>query len=223
MTKDEVVRAIALAVTGGGVDKEAIAQVYLQKAILKIGRMEGVDFNREWVDFNLTSGISKYQIGTDIIGKHPEIWSLKELWRTDVQGWSIEIVGLERFNAYTRGGSSAGAPTLGTIHSEAGYLEVYPIPDSAYTVAAYLKKKITNFSEIEEGYHDVLIDYAVASINATKDTAASFQFAKEGLNDLKNDQPTLWSGNSIGIERHINATNKSAKGRRADSCNLRGV
>ena len=143
---------------------------------------------------------------------------MRYLWRTDVKGQPITIVGLEEFNRVARGGTGSGVPTVATIHSHDAMLEFYPIPNSNYSVGAYLKKKITGLEDIPDQFHDVVVDYGIVSIQATKDAAVAVEMLKQGIKDLLNSSMIGWAGDTIPISRHLGADGGRAT---SDSQNLR--
>ena len=168
--------------------------------------------------FDLTSGKGSYKIGSEILSKYVGIKKVQHLWHNDRNIAPIEIVGLDEFQRNTSGMSNSGLPIIATVHSSSPILEVYPVPDSNYSVSCYVKRKISKFSDIDDYYHDVIVDYALLSVAAVKDPSVSIRLAKEGLDDLKYDSIIGWIGDNIPISRHLG----TGYGRGNDSGNLRG-
>jgi len=220
MTEAEVINAIK-----GGVlrqlpnldssNAEVIAKGLMLKAVLKVGRMNGVDWNKDAVTFNLTASKSIYKCGVDILGSFTRIKGLQYLWRTDTQDAPIRIVNLQEFNAYRRGATGTGTPELATLHSSDETLEVWRTPNITYSVWGYVQKRIVDLKDIPDIYYDVVIDVAIASL----DPRNAIAFAQLGLDDMKKDSLTIWDGNSIPLGRHIGG---DYSGTKSDSFNLRG-
>lgn len=216
MNEDEVLDAIKLHIPAThSANAEKIAESLLKKAILKVGRTPSVNWNRTEVTFSLESGTARYELGSDLLVDYEDLKNMQFLWRTDTPGEPIPIVSVNEFNKYARGSSSSGAPIIATLHSEDKILEIYPSPNSAYPLWGYAQRQITNFQDIPEEYHDVLIDYAVASMRGEN----ALVMAAEGLKDAQGDALTQWDGNTVPIIRHVGGRRQ---GRGADSYNLRG-
>jgi len=194
---------------------EVIARGLILKAVLKVGRMNGVDWNKEAVSFNLTSGQSVYKCGIDILSAYSRIKNLQYLWRTDTQDSPIRIVNLQEFNAYRRGATGTGKPELATLHSADETLEVWRTPDTTYAVWGYVQKRIVDLKDIPDIYYDVVIDVAVSSL----DPRNAVVFAQLGLDEMRKDSLTIWEGNSIPLGRHLG---EDYAGTHGDSYNLRG-
>lgn len=219
MTFDEIAKAVAPAVPGDAANAEAIAKVHVSRAILKVGRIKDASFNKKWVTFSLTSGTSSYVIGSDILNGYPNVWTMGKLWFPNQNGRFIEILGFDEFKRLSSGGSTTGYPRWGTLHSDQATLDVYPIPDSNYTVGAYLRKKVTNLSDIDDSFHDVVMDTALVSVKALSDPNLALDLLRLGLADVRENSQTAWDENNIPIGRHVG---RSYEGPGADSGNLRG-
>lgn len=216
MIQQEVLDEIAAAIpANANVNADARAKTLLAKAIANLGRMKNVHWNREDVIIKLTSDKSSYTVGVDILGKYGDLKNVQVLWRTDEQRPGIPVLDIEDFNIFKRGNSASGPPECATIHSHDETLEIYPIPDTDYSLFAYIQKKITKFDEIPTEYHDVLIDEAVAS----SDPRTALARANKGKEEMAGDSLTGWSGNVIPISRHVGRTNIGSK---VSSRNLRG-
>jgi len=218
MTEQDVIDALLLVIPKDRENAERIAKGHLKKAILKVGRMKGVDFNRDIQTFTLTTGKKEYVIGKDILSGVAGIWDIDELYLTDETRWPVKVIGIGDFDSYARGSTSTGKPQIATVHSSTATLEVWPIPDSAYNMKALVRKQIENFDDIPTGYHDVLVDYGIASIAVAGNPAVAVDFARSGLADVQADSRTSWEGNTILVERHLGGSSGAT---RADSGNLR--
>jgi hypothetical protein len=192
-----------------------IAKSLLKKAVLKVGRTPSVHWNRTEVTFDLTSGQSRYELGHEILADIKTLKNVQYLWCTDTPGDPVPIVSVNEFNAYARGSSASSRPQIATLHSKEKILEVWPSPNSDYAMWGYAQNRITNFKDIPDEYHDVVIDYAVASMRAEN----ALTMAAGGLEDAKGDAQAQWDGSTIPISRHVGRTSGRA---RADSHNLRG-
>jgi len=218
MTKDDVLNALLLAIPKDRDNAKGIAEGHLKKAILKVGRMKGVDFNRDIQTFTLTANQKEYIIGRDVLNGVGGVWDIDELYLIDEERWPVNVVGIGDFDSYARGSDSTGKPQIATVHSSTAILEVWPTPDSAYNMKALVRKQIENFDDIPSGYHDVLVDYGIASIVAAGNPAVAVSFARDGLADVQADSRTSWEGNTILVARHLGDTGGST---RVDSGNLR--
>ena len=198
---------------------DAIAAVYLKKSVLKIGRMKGVHWNRTDVTFTLTAGKSLYLIGVDILSTFPELKNMQTIHITDSQRAPIPIVDVQEFSRRARGSTASGVPIVATLHSDEITLEFWPSPDSNYPMWGYVRKKIVNLDDIPEEYHDVVIDFAIASLGAAEDKRVAVEFARSGLKDIQDDALTEWSENVIPLRRHLADDVFQVGG---DSGNLRG-
>lgn len=217
MTEPEILTGIKLGLKGiPTADADEIARVYMKKSILRVGRINGVTWNKEAIEFTLTSGQQKYVMGVDI----PNLRGIGTLFRTDTQTNPIPVVDVNEFGRSARGSSTTGKPILATIHSDSVTLEFYPIPSGNYTIWGYIKKKIVNLADIPEEFHDVIIDYAIASIGASEDKSVAVAFARAGLDDLKDETLTVWDENVIPLGRHL--VEPSSIWQDPDSGNLRG-
>jgi len=194
-----------------------VAKAILSKAILKVGRLPNVSFNRKWATFNFVSGKKTYIVGQDILGAYSDFQNASELWSTD-NTQPIMLVSLEEFNAKTRGLSDSGRPEWATLHSSTPTLEVYPTPDSAYEYGLYAKLEINKFEGIPSAYHDVLIDTAVLMVKGLADPNVAAMLMQSGIKDAMEDSLLGWSGTTIRCDRVLG----SAKTLGADSGNLRG-
>ena len=224
MTEQELITAIALAVPKDRANAETVAKSMLALAIGKVGRMNGVSFNRDLVTFTFTANDATYKLGTEILQKYPNVWNLQELWFTDEQGHTVQIVALDEFNRTARGGTSTGRPTIGTIHSSTATLEIYPIPDSAYTACAYVKRPIIKLEDIPAPYHDLVYAKAIELIAAAPMAEMASKLAAEGTKEVQADALIAWDGSIVPVDRAIRGTTiGETGGKRADSHNLTGL
>lgn len=214
MLEQEIIDAVAAKIgtvpTG---DAETIAATYVKLAVLKVGRTRGVSWNREAVEETLESGESQYKVGADILTDYVNLRNLQSIFCTDAPNNPIKIIGVNEFGHYARGSASSGRPTIATLHSGETTLEFWPEPDDNYAIWLYLRKKIENFADIPEDFHDVVFSVAMALISSPAG------FAKQGIKEIQEDSLTTWDGNTIPISRHIG---QAASGTGSDSGNLRG-
>ena len=220
MTKNEIIDAIVAGIRQRtqnipAADARDMAQGLLAAAVIKIGRMPAVSWNRRNVEFSFTSGKSSYETGKDIFGEFTDIKNIQYIWITDSNGSPVKMYSLQEFNRLARGLSSSGKPRIATMHSDDETLEVYPVPDSDYNAVAYVQRVISKFDDIPVEYHDLLVNYA----NASYDTRTSVAFFAEGKKEAQGDTLTRWDGNTIRISRGVGDQDTVAT---ADSGNLRG-
>ena len=213
MTSEELKKAIALAVPGESQNATDIADTFLKMAVSRIGRTRGLDINRKWIEFDLIANKKSLKLGVDILQN--KTWGILELWRTDIQ-MQISILSIDEFNVYARGGVATGRPEIATLHN--GILELYPEPDSAYTVGAFVKIDLKKIDEIDERYYDVIYGKAIELINAAGNPSIAVKVADQGEKDMKNDALTEWDGHSIPLARNLGSTYRK---KRYDSGNLR--
>lgn len=219
MTKNDVIKAISVAVPDSQKDDRLdIAETYLYKAISRLGRMRDVSFNRDIVTFNTVANQRDYNIGVDILTDFDGVWNLYELQRTN-KDFEIDLVGLDMFNDYATSTTDTGEPVIATIHSSNSILRFFPIPDAAYEIEVNVRKQITNFEDIPDAYHDVLIDLGIESLKAISDPNMAAKIAREGMEDVRADSQTTWDGSHIPLARHLAENTSSVK--RVDSMNLR--
>lgn len=214
-------QAKGIVATAVGADKSNaldVAESHLLKAITKLSRMNNVNFNREWVTFTLTAGKSSYKIGSDVLSEYMDIKKIQHIWHNDRSIEPIKVLGIDEYKSNCSGLSSTGVPVIATVHSSDPILEVYPVPDSNYSVSCYVKRKINKFEDIDSAYHDVVVDYALLSVSATKDPNVAIRLFEEGIDDLKYDSMVGWIGNNIPVSRHMGIQTDRAN---SDSGNLR--
>jgi len=192
----------------------------LDRAIASIGHLEGVDFNLEQVSFSLTASKQSYELGADIMTDLLDVMNIQQLWRTDTMGWDVSIVGLQKFSQVARKGTATGPPTHATLYHKGGVavLEVYPIPASAHTMMARVKRRVIQLGDIPDDYHSLLIDLAVVYIKAGDDPNMAAALLRDGIHSLQSESLTSWTGSTIPLARHLGQGSATT---RASSTNLR--
>lgn len=220
MTKSQAEKLVALSLPSDSAGSEDVAGILIDMAVVVAGRRRGLNFNRERVGFSLTSGKATYELGKDILTDYSKIKNIQEMWLTGTVGWEVEIVGLDRFNYLTSGGSTSGKPYVGTVYvkDDIPVLEVYPSPSDNYAVKALIKKNLTKFEDVPEEHRDVVINIAITTGKSLADPKLSLELLKEGLRDIEIDSLTAWRGTTIRVERPLDA---GTSVRSADSGNLR--
>lgn len=220
MTNDEIVRTIRLAIPADRPEADQTAKAILQRCIAKIGRSKSTHFNRAVITFNLEAGKSVYSVRDDIAENYSDIWSVGELWRTDIQGAKVTVMPMELFNSFKRGSDITGPPDYGMFHSAQATFEVYPIPDGTYTLWCYARKPINKVDDIPAQYHDVICDLGIAFARATYDRSGRMaaELAAAGLRDIVSDSQSGWSGTYVQADVPIFAGHAL---KTADSRNLR--
>ena len=221
LTKADVLKLIEISVPAATTaGRTEIAESALSAAITRLGKIKGVTFNEELIEFDLESGKQDYKLGSDIFKKYESTWSIENMGRTDQAGWNIEILGFDDFQDGARGGRSTGIPAVATIFKQDGsyVLRVYPIPDSAYACEAQVRIGVTRFEDIPSVHHDALVSLGQTIIKASADPMLSLTMAKDGIKEIQGDSPTGWDGSVIGLDRPLDVTGRT---RRSDSGNLR--
>ncbi len=221
MTTNEAIAIIKLSLPAGdSAGADSVAASLLNYGLIKTARKRGVDFNREYKSFTLSSGKSSYILGQELFSSSPNVWNVQEMFHTDSPGRPIFILGLDDFNDRARGSSTTGRPTIATVHSNPRILEVYPEPDTDYTVKGYVSKTINKLSDIPNIYHDVPIDFASMAIKAATDASVAAVLLKEGLEDLMADAGAHWTGGKILLQRPLGIEDE---GKDVDSSNLTAI
>ena len=221
MTESEIRQLITLAVPKERQDGDVIAGLALKKALTKIGKMDGVNFNRQQVTFTLTAAQDEYVLGSDILAGLRGVWGFANLYRTDTPGWDIEFVGNEDFDRYDKGSTLTGPPVIATLYFKKNIktLQFWPKPDAAYPIEGKAKIEVTNLEDIPDIYHDAVVDEAVDTIVALVNATRAAQKAQESAKELRRGSLTKWNGNTIPLERNLG---ENGNGARTDSKNLRG-
>jgi len=206
-------KAIMHALVGDVTDKEAVADEFANLAARKVGRANGVDFNRVWAEFTLPSGKKTVDLGRDIGGNYGEIWNVQEMWRTDVQRWPIRVVALDEFNSVARGGTATGYPKIATVYGKAGarVLEVYPQPTDDVTVGALFKLSVKGVDDVPDRYDDVIMSTAITLFNGTRDPNVAFKMARDGMKEIQADRGTTWTGSAISSRENFGDATWSAR------------
>lgn len=221
MTTEQAIDIIKLSLTGiDSASADKVAASLLNYGLVKVARKRGVDFNREYATFTLSSGKSSYILGQELFSANPNVWNLQEMYHTDIAGRPIFVLGLVDFNDRARGSNTTGRPVIATVHSNPRTLEVFPEPDKDYTVKGYVSKTIDSLDDIPDIYHDVPIDFASLAIKAATDASVAAMLLKEGLADLMADAGAHWSGGKILVERPLGIEDG---GKFADSSNITGI
>jgi hypothetical protein len=197
---------------------DAIARIALGKALIKIGRMPNVDWNRRQENITLTSGTSKYKVGVDILNTE-DGWNIQEMWCTDTTGFEVEMKTLDDFNDYKRGNTGTGRPIMAAYYGESRTIEFYPTPDSAYELWVYFRKEVKSLSEVPDVYHDAIIDYAMLCIKALRNSDIAFKLASDSFKEIQDDALLIWRGNVAKLD--INMGQQGGR-KYHDSGNLRG-
>ena len=223
MTEQEATLIISLSVPKDRSGAEQLAKVAMNMAVNRMSRMTGVSFNRDLLPFTLRSGISSYKLGSDVLQKYPLVYGMQELWFTADKGYSIRLLAFDEFNRNARGGSTSGRPEIGTIHSSTATLDVYPIPDSNYSVVGYVKRQVTQLSDIPSAYHDVVCVKAIEIINATISGDLARILAEEGMKEVLADSLLSWDGTIVEPDYVIRGTSMAETTvRKAHTGNLTG-
>lgn len=194
MTLDQVKMLVAAVIPEAGADNRTeLAEALLSAAALKVGRMPAVMFNRQLVQFDLESGKYEYNIGKDILNAYPSFWNFESLWMRDTPGNRINIVGLDHFSAYARGETGTGYPTHATVHSKDHRLEIYPIPNSNYTLLGLAKGNL-DLNDIPQDYYDVLLKQSLLLAQAMREGTIAAVLVSDDEKQLQLASGTSWTG-----------------------------
>ena len=200
MTEDQAILIVEAVIPATHPNRNELAKAVLGKAVLKIARVQGVEFTKRWEGFSLETAKASYIIGKDILSKFPSLTAMQDLWRTDVSGWPIDIISVGKFSAESSGLTNTGPPRVATIHSNPPILEVYPIPDSDYPVRAKIRSKISAFNDVPSEYRDAVIDQALLFVKAMQDAGVLMRLTAENANEIRADGPLTWTGDTVGFE-----------------------
>lgn len=198
MTLDQVKMLVAAVIPeAGAANREDLAEALLSAAALKVGRMPAVMFNRQLVQFDLVSGQWEYNIGKDILSAYPSFWNFESpLYMKDSPGNRIEIVGLDHFSAYARGKTSTGYPKYGTVHSKTHIFEIYPIPNSNYTLLGLAKGNL-DLNDIPQDYYDVLLKQSFLLAQAMREGTIAAVLVSDDEKQLQLASGTAWTGSMM--------------------------
>jgi len=174
-------------------NREEVAEALLSAAALKVGRMPSVMFNRQLVEFDLISGKYDYKVGSDILSGYTNFWNFESLWMKDSPGKRVRIVGLDHFSAKKRASTSTGYPEYGTIHSKDHTLEVFPTPNSNYTLRAMAKGNLF-LSDVPDEYYDVLIKQSFLLAQAMRSGNVAAMLVDGDEKEIQMAHGTNWTG-----------------------------
>ena len=213
----------------GGEDSDlrnTLARSALTSAINSFNRIGNFEWNRQFVDFNLTNGTGTY-LFTDlwpdytVKGMEPRIYLVG-------QSGYIDVIDYEQFNTETKYRSTtSGTPQIATAHSKEGQIDIWPVPNDDYSCTAMLYVKVTGIDELDD-YDDLVIDRAVM-LGATKETPIEiYQAAVMSWNEgkqeiIKRTGYTVWTGNQISPDPYVTFSTTSKNRHKTDSGNLTGV
>lgn len=200
MTEVQAIMIVESVLPAAHPNRNDLAKAFLDKAVLKIARQQGVEFTKRWEAFSLETAKASYIIGKDILSKFPSLTAMQDLWRTDVSGWPIEILSVGKYSAESSGLTNSGPPRVATIHSNPPILEVYPIPDSDYPVRAKIRGKISAFDDVPTEYRDTVVDQALVFVKAMQDAGVLMRLTEQNVNEIRADGPLTWTGDTIGFE-----------------------
>ena len=197
MTLEQVKMLVAAVIPNATeTNRQELAVALLSAAALKVGRMPAVMFNRQLVEFDLVSGKNEYGIGDDILPSYPSFWNFESLWMKNSPGNRINIVGLDHFSAYARGNTSTGYPTYATVHSKKHTLEIYPTPNSNYTLLGLVKGNL-DLDDIPEDYYDVLLKQCFLLAQSMRDGNIAAFLVSDDERDLQLASGTSWTGSMM--------------------------
>lgn len=219
MTEQELDATIALAVGKDKANAIEIAKACRQAAVLRIGRMRGVDFNKELITLTTVAGKASYVIGKDFASSFPVLKNIQNVWRTDRVSAEVQVVPLDEFSAHARGSSTAGGPRLATIHTSGTTIELWPTPDAAYALKCSCKKSITALKDIPNDYHDAVLAVGITIASYLQNPEGANYFLRDVMKDIQEDTMLGWDGSRFDVDRILDQTNT---GRVSDSHNLLG-
>lgn len=196
------------------------ASSLLTSAVSIVGRMDGADWNKKEVTFNLTAGTATYILGKDILSQYPTIEGLERLHFTDSENYPISVLRKDDFDVLARGVSGNARPVIATVYEtiDGRVLEISRTPDSAYEMKGMAKMFVDKLSQVPENYHDLVLNTAYKLIAASKNAGVASLMVNEGQKDARS-RLTEWSGSTVTIDRGLDVGNRRST--RVDSGNLR--
>ena len=202
LKSDDVIKLIRLSVPGDNANATDTAKLIFEAAVLKVGKMRNVDYNREWKTFNFVSSKAKLKIGSDIMATEGDILSAGVFTYTD-NTQPIFMLDIHRYRSLTGGLTASGRPTHATIHSATKTLEVYPTPDSGYEAGLYVRKAITSFKDIPEAYHSAVLSTGLTMVKALSDPMLADRLRREDMLDMQGDSMLSWNGSNVSADRGL--------------------
>lgn len=183
MTNEEALDLVLIEMDGGAtVRNKRVAENALKGAIGWLNRMGNYEWNRQEQSMTLATGVSGRYSLKSLLPQYTIRRVDNQLWFTDKTG-SIDLVGRDEFKMLKAGQTTTGKPVYGTLHSITQILEVYPLPDQAYTVYIMLNVLITRIDEVPPDFEDVVIDKA--RLAAVKAGSAAWNAWKENVDSAK--------------------------------------
>lgn len=174
MQVEEIIAQIQQNLEGDPAELAQKAKDAYTAAMNHLAMLDITPWNKLSTTFALTAADSDYEIGMDILTDYPEVLGITEIWRTDVQGTAVPLIGLTRFNHYLRGDATTGPPEIACLHGKNKLLEVYPIPDAVYTLWCEIRLPL-ELTDIPDAFHPLIVWDAVMLYS--KASSGAFQKA----------------------------------------------
>ncbi|MFX0194826.1 MAG: hypothetical protein ACFFCW_01795 [Candidatus Hodarchaeota archaeon] len=170
-------------------------------ALSDLATMPHVPWNKEAVTFDTTTSAT-YELGSDILTDYPNVRGIISLWHNETTKGQIRLVAdVNYFNSYARTNTQSGAPILGIIHGRKRILELWPTPDSAYTLWAYIRFPLA-LEDVPEEFHMILVWLGVMNIIDPDKHPAMYAKAEKQFSKI-NNQITAESATRIAPDRIV--------------------
>ena len=214
----------------GGEDNDLrnrVAANALKLAIGAFNRIGDYEWNRQQVTFSLTSGTGTY-LFSDLWPDYKVKRLESRIWFVNHNGW-IDVKSYHEFNNITKHQSAvSGVPQIASVHSLEKQIDIWPLPNSAYSCVAMLYLQVDSLGGIPEEYHDLVVEKAImfAIDTSIKGNIGIYESSKlawdEGIKAVKNnDSYITWNDNQINPDPYITQSSTRPP-RYVDSGNLTG-
>ena len=201
MTKEKIIEGIEINSGFKGDEARNKAENGYNSALVSLGRIDIVPWNKLNTTITLTAGTDKYVLGSDILSDFNDIKGLTQIWRTDEKDWRVDLLKSDQFNTYKRGDNTPGAPYCATITKNADgekELEFFYNPDDAYVLWVEIRTSLS-IDKIDDDYLDIVKWKGVMHI--ADPSSGFYRKAKEEFSDimsqLRAESYQKWDGTYI--------------------------
>lgn len=163
MNKSQITGMIQNNIGVAGPPGMDLAQNGYESAIGDLATMDKVPWNKEAVTFDTTTSAT-YELGSDILTDYDNIQGMISLWHNETSHGRIHLTSdVNYFNGYARTNTQTGIPRLGLIHGRKKILELWPTPDSPYTLWTYIRFPLT-LEDMPGEFHRILVWLGIMNV-----------------------------------------------------------